>query len=82
MEPSAFLDTAEADVYGRNMLHSACVEGSVTLANALLRLGANIDCPDRRGATPLMLAVAHAELNDAEQGERRGEIVHPNTVTS
>ena len=79
---TTFLDTNERDAWGRNALHRACIEGSMTLANALLKLGAGLDFADKRGARPLMLAVGYAELSDAEMGEQRGEILSVTGVGS
>ena len=79
---TSFLDTTERDAWGRNALHRACIEGSMTLANALLKLGAGLDFADKRGARPLMLAVGYAELSDAEMGEQRGEILSVTGVGS
>lgn len=36
----------------------ACYTGQDTVANELVNCGANINCPNRRGSTPLHLAAA------------------------
>ena len=52
------------DSQGRSFLHQTAAENNIKLAQVLLTHGARMDLPDKKGVTPLDLA-----LNLGEQGE-------------
>jgi serine/threonine-protein phosphatase 6 regulatory ankyrin repeat subunit B len=47
------------DWWGWYPLHHAAFKGLATVCRELVRLGASIDCVNRDGSTPLMLAARH-----------------------
>lgn len=49
-------DVVHFEMYGNNLLHTACYYGRIEIADVLLRLGMDVNCRGNNGNTPLHYA--------------------------
>ena len=65
-----------SDDIGQTLLHGAALTGNNELVTWLLHKGANIDCADRQGWTPLLMAVSERHPETAQLLLKKGASVN------
>lgn len=64
------------DEIGQTLLHGAALTGNNELVSWLLHKGANIDCSDRQGWTPLLMAISERHPETAQLLLKKGASVN------